>query len=555
MSLTTRLTVADSGDVYHILETVLKTVLPEERVITDPLRLHAYGDDASMYRLTPKVVVRVEKEEEVLSILRCCRAFATPITFRGAGTGLSGQSVTDSVLMVLGDGWDGIKIEENGKKIRLQPGVIGAAANRHLASFARKIGPDPSSIDSAYIGGMAANNASGMCCGTTENSYQTMHSMRVILADGSILDTGDASSRKAFTLSHANLLGRIDAMAKAVKDNASLVERIRHKYRLKNTMGYSLNALIDFEDPIDILQHLMIGSEGTLGFIAEITYRTVVELPKKASALVVFPDIFEAARLVAKLAGAPTSAVELLDYLSIKAIEKMPGMPESIVGVPDGAAALLIETRALGEESLRGNIEIIKSIIDAGKVLSNWEFTSDQNVAKTYWNVRKVVFPAVAGARPPGTTVIIEDVAFKVEDLAEGVLDLQRLLGKYHYQEAVIYGHARDGNMHFVIYQDFSNPKEIERYRLFLDDVCDMVVKKYDGSLKAEHGTGRNMAPYVALEWGEEGYALMREIKGLFDPENILNPGVIINKDKEAKNTSPFDKPMRLCRLSVAAAV
>lgn len=535
---------AESALVPETLSRVLQAVIPAERVITDPLRLLAYGTDASLYRLIPKVVVRAETEAEVQAVLRCCRAFGAPVTFRAAGTSLAGQALTDSVLLILGDGWDGISIERGGDLIRLQPGVIGAAANRHLAALARKIGPDPASIDAAQIGGMAANNASGMCCGTHENSYQTLESMRILFADASVLDTGDAGSRAAFAASHKAFLDGLDALARRVKADTALAERIRRKYRIKNTTGYSLNALIDFDDPIDILQHLMIGSEGTLGFISEITYRTVVDLPQKASALVVFPDIGEAARTVLLLAGAPTAAVELLDYLSIRAIEAMPGMPASIVGLPQGTAALLIETRAADPSTLSANIEAISAILAKVNTLSPPVFSDDPSVTKVYWNVRKVVFPAVAAARPVGTTVIIEDVAFKVEDLAAGVLDLQKLFADHGYHEAVIYGHARDGNMHFVIYHDFGNPAEIERYRGFLDAVCTMVVKKYDGSLKAEHGTGRNMAPYVELEWGPDAYRLMEEIKALFDPEGLLNPGVILNPDKEIhlKNFKPMPK-------------
>ena len=264
---------------YNALKQAFAAFLPSERLIDDPLRLFAYGTDASFYRLVPKIVVKAETEAEIMAILAACRQQNAPITFRAAGTSLSGQSISDSVLLILGDGWTGMKIEENGKRIRLQPGVVGAEANRKLAGFARKIGPDPASIDSAKIGGIAANNSSGMCCGTAENSYQTLLSMRLILADGSMVDTGDEASVAAFRISHAWLLADLRALSDRLRGNADLAERVRRKFAIKNTTGYGLNALLDFEDPIEMLQHLMIGSEGTLGFIAEITYRTVDEHP------------------------------------------------------------------------------------------------------------------------------------------------------------------------------------------------------------------------------------------------------------------------------------
>ena len=188
-------------------------------------------------------------------------------------------------------GWQGYEVNADASEIRLQPGMIGEQANRYLAPFNRKIGPDPASINAAKIGGIAANNASGMCCGRAQNSYHTLAGMRIIFADGTLLDTRDSASRHAFERSHRTLLEGISALAKRVKKTPALVDRIRHKYRLKNTTGYSLNALVDFDDPIEIIQHLMIGSEGTLGFIAEITYKTVPEHLHKATALALFPDI------------------------------------------------------------------------------------------------------------------------------------------------------------------------------------------------------------------------------------------------------------------------
>ncbi len=529
-------------DAYRELSQALKRVIPSERVTTDPLRLLAYGTDASLYRLIPKIVVKAETEEEVRGIIGCCRDVHAPVTFRAAGTSLAGQAITDSVLVILGDGWNGIEVEDDGAIVRLQPGVIGGHANRRLASYSRKIGPDPASIDAAKIGGIAANNSSGMCCGTHENSYQTIHAMRFILADGAVLDTGNPASRAAFRKSHGELLAKLDAMARRLRANQPLAEKVRNKFKIKNTTGYSLNALVDYQDPIDILLHLLIGSEGTLAFFSELTYRTVADLPKKASALVVFPDIGEACRTIPLLKKASVAAAELLDSPAMRSVEQMPGMPKSIIGTPDGAAALLIETRAPDEATLQNQIAAISKVLEKFNTLSPIVFSANPKETALYWNMRKGVFPAVAGARPVGTTVIIEDVAFKIENLAAGVLDLQALFAKYDYAGCCIYGHALDGNMHFVIYHDFSIPSEVERYSKFLNAVCDMVVNKYDGSLKAEHGTGRNMAPFVEMEWGAAAYQLMVEIKSLLDPENLFNPGVVLNDDPNVylKNFKPI---------------
>jgi len=527
---------------YRDLHASLKKTFPATQLITDPLRTLAYGTDASFYRLVPKIIVVVESEDQVQELLAQCKAFNTPVTFRAAGTSLSGQAVSDSVLGLLGDNWDGFKLSDDQTRVSLQPGVIGGQANAKLAPFGKKIGPDPASINAAKIGGIAANNASGMCCGTAQNSYRTLSSMRVILHDGTLLDTGDQSSVNLFRQSHSALLNGLRALRHDVQADPVLAERIAKKFKIKNTTGYSLNALIDYDDPIDILQHLMIGSEGTLGFIAEITYETCVEHAHKASAMVYFETCEIAAKAVQLLKNAPVSAVELVDRPGLRSVQDKDGMPAFLKDLPDDATALLIEVRGEDETELQNKIEQATQSFAHIETVHPVEFSDDPDVCARYWGIRKGLFPLVGAMRETGTTVIIEDVAFPIGHLAAGVVDLHKLFKQYHYDEAIIFGHALEGNLHFVFTQDFNTESEVERYGKFMDAVCEMVVHKYDGSLKAEHGTGRNMAPFVEMEWGVDAFALMRRIKNLFDPEELLNPGVIINDDKDVhlKNLKPL---------------
>jgi D-lactate dehydrogenase len=529
-------------DTYRLLQQRLSRVISTDRLFDDPLRTLAYGTDASFYRLIPKLVVRVETEAEVIAVLKECRDLKIPLTFRAAGTSLSGQSLSDSVLVQLGTEWRKIQVHQNGSKITLQPGVVGSHANVRLMPYQRKIGPDPASINSAMIGGIAANNASGMCCGTAQNSYHTVASMRIIFADGSILDTADNESRDLFLKKHSDLVSRLGELAAKTRNNLPLAERIRRKFRIKNTTGYSLNALVDFEDPVDIIQHLMIGSEGTLGFIAEITYFTVPEHPFKASSLMLFPDVGTACEAVRVLKNLPVAAAELMDRASLRSVQDKAGMPEYLQLLDDSAAALLVETRAESSHQLEIQIQDILATLQAMPQLRPSVFTEDKAECQQLWNIRKGLFPSVGAIRQIGTTVIIEDIAFPVEKLASATLDLQKLFQKHSYTQAIIFGHALEGNLHFVFTQNFGLDQEVRRYRAFMDDLTRMVVHTYDGSLKAEHGTGRNMAPFVELEWGAEAYQLMQEIKQIFDPANLLNPGVILNGDPELhiKNLKPL---------------
>lgn len=506
-------------------------LIPAERRFDDPTSTLAFGTDASFYRLIPKLVVRVESEDEVVGLIKLAQRERVPITFRAAGTSLSGQAISDSVLIVLGDNWNGREVRGQGEQIRLQPGVIGAQANAWLAPFGRKIGPDPASINACKIGGIVANNASGMCCGTAQNTYHTLAGLRLVLADGTCLDSEDPASVAAFQNSHAPLLDALARLGRETRANTALAERIRHKYRLKNTTGLSLNALVDFDQPLDILQHLLVGSEGTLGFISAVTYDTVPDHPHKASALLVFPSVESCCRAVPILKRQPVSAVELLDRRSLRSVQDMAGMPVWVKGLSANACALLIESRAASQTLLHEQVHQVMASIAEFPLEQQVDFSEDPVVYNQLWKIRKDTFPAVGAVRQTGTTVIIEDVTFPVEQLAEGVNRLIQLFDQHRYDEAIIFGHALEGNLHFVFTQGFNSAEEVARYQAFMDNVAQLVAVEFGGSLKAEHGTGRNMAPFVALEWGQDAYQLMWQLKRLLDPNGILNPDVVLSED------------------------
>ena len=422
---------------YAALARSLQAALPSERIVTDELRTLSYGTDASFYRLIPRIVAIVESEAETIGVMQACGAADAPFTFRAAGTSLSGQAITDSVLVMLGEGWQGSRISPDGATIALQPGVIGAEANRRLAHYGRKIGPDPASIGAAMIGGIAANNASGMCCGTAQNSYQTLQSMRVVLDDGAILDTGDPQSREAFAAKRHDLLTGLSTLARETRGDEALASRIRRKFAIKNTTGYSLNALIDYEDPFDILQHLMIGSEGTLGFISEITYGTVTDHRHRACALLFFDTLVEACEAVARLKREPVAAAELIDRAGLASVTGKPGMPEFLAELGPGATALLVEAQGQSDADVANRVDAIRRALVETPPARPAEFSTDPELIEKLWKIRKGLFPAVGAVRPPGTTVIIEDVAVPIDKLAAATADLQAALVKHGYREAI----------------------------------------------------------------------------------------------------------------------
>jgi D-lactate dehydrogenase len=527
---------------YQELIDKLSVTIDFKRIITNPLQTLAYGTDASFYRLIPKIVILAQRESEVIEIIKQAKALDIALTFRAAGTSLSGQAITDSVLVVATQGWKNHELLNNNEKIKLEPGVIGAKANLLLAPFGLKIGPDPASIGAAMIGGIVANNASGMCCGTAQNSYKTICDIRIVMYDGTVLDTASLESIRMFKNSHKSLIQGIETLRDEIKNNEGLYNRIKNKFKIKNTTGYSINSLIDFEDPIEIIKHLMVGSEGTLAFISNVTFKTVIDEKYKSCSLVIFNTIQEACNATILLKSSPVAAVELLDRESIRSVENDPDAPEYFKKLPESSCALLIECRDNDLEILNQKQVDIRSRIISIATFSDYEFTSDPKKYYFNWKARKGLLPTVGAIRKNGTTVIIEDVAFPLPELADACLALKDLFKKHNYHDAVLFGHALEGNLHFVFSQDFTTQTEVDRYENLMSELATLVVDQFNGSLKAEHGTGRNMSPFVEKEWGTEAYEIMKRIKNIFDPFNKINPDVLINPDPKAhlKNLKPL---------------
>jgi D-lactate dehydrogenase len=516
------------------IKSSLAGTIAADRVLIRPIDLIAYASDASFYRLIPKAVVQAESLEEIQALFAFSQQMQIPMTFRAAGTSLSGQSISDGLLVEVARNWRELRVEEGGRKIRVQPGVIGARANQALAAYGAKIGPDPASIATCTLGGILSNNSSGMCCGVDQNAYHTLHSMKFMLPSGTVIDTSLPDADEQFHVREPELARGVLELKTHLEQNSAFRERVRSKYRMKNTTGYSLNAFLDFDKAVDIFQHVMIGSEGTLAFIAEAVLNTVPDLPVKYTGLLLFPDLYAAAASIVPLRQAGAKALEIMDRASLRSVENQSGIPGSIRTLPPEAAGLLAEFQT-AEESERA--ELGKIAADAAGGLQLYEpaqFTHVASEQALLWKIRSGMFPSVGSVRKSGTTVIIEDVAFRVEHLADAARDLTALFGKHGYDDAIIFGHAKDGNLHFVITQSFNNQVVVDQYKYFIVDVVELVVKRYDGALKAEHGTGRNMAPFVETEWGSDGYEIMRRLKELADPHNLLNPGVIINPDRQA---------------------
>ncbi|GAA5019991.1 FAD-binding and (Fe-S)-binding domain-containing protein [Kitasatospora paranensis] len=522
---------ADPADLAALLRSA---VGDPARVRTRASQRAAAAHDASHYLLAPQAVVRAASADEVAALMRATRRAGIPLTLRSGGTSLSGQAGGDGVLVDVRTHWRDLRILDDGRRVSVQPGLTVRQVNARLARHNRRLGPDPASESACTVGGVVANNSSGMNCGTRDNAYRTMESLRFVLPSGTLIDSGRHDADRELLARepelHAGLL-RLHARIHADRASRATVERL---FSLKNTMGYGLNAFLDHSRPVDILSHLLIGSEGTLGFVAEATFRTVPLLPHTATGLLVLRGLAEATDALPALLAAGARTAELLDAAALRVAQLGEDAPAGLRKLPIRQhAALLVEFAEEDAEELETVLRAARPVLERTAAALPVTLTRDARLRARLWHLRKGLYTAVAAARRPGTTALLEDIAVPLPRLTDTCEGLIGLFERHGYQDAVIFGHARDGNVHFMLSQDFDRPDEIDRYARFTDDMVDLVLDA-GGTLKAEHGTGRVMAPYVRRQYGDELYQVMREIKQLCDPAATLNPGVVLDDDPAA---------------------
>ena len=509
----------------------------KDRIYTDYLRRFAYGIDASCYAYVPRVVVRAVNESEIITLFTLSQKYNPPLTFRAAGTSLSGQACSDSVLVLANAFWQDIEIVGNAESIKCSCGVIGVEANEALKPYGKKIGPDPATINNAMIGGIFSNNSSGMCCGVKQNSYNTIKSARFILFDGTILDTSENAkpneSIESFLQKHKDKADSLLALRKEILQDTELCELIKRKFAIKNTTGYSINALLDFSEIKDIINHLFIGAEGTLGFVSLVEYECVEDYAFKACALLFYKDLALGAKAVEILAANESlvSAAEIMDYACLDSAKGLENAPRELGQIESGACAILVQLESSTQKELDSKIAHISKELESVPSLFGVHFSSDEKTMASWWKIRKALLPLAAGNRPSGSIVITEDICFPIHTFAQGIDSITKLFEKFNFQ-GIIFGHALSGNVHFIITPNLNDEKESQAFGAFMEAMVDSVIA-LQGSTKAEHGTGRMIAPFVEKEWGAKAYAINRRIKEIFDPHSLINPDVIISDNPQ----------------------
>jgi D-lactate dehydrogenase len=530
----------------------LESLLGADRVLARASDIVRYASDASPYRLLPQAVVLARDAEDVAKTLAYGRANRVPVVFRAGGTSLNGQGQGDGILLDVRRHFGGVAVEDGGALARVKPGTVLGHANRVLAPHGRKLGPDPASTDIATVGGVIANNSGGMRCGIVHDSYSTVRSLTFVLPSGTTIDTAAPGAAERFAAAEPELAAGLAAIRDEIRSDAELSDRIRRKFAIKNTTGYRLCAFLDAEEPLEIFRRLLVGSEGTLAFVAEAVFETVPLPARTTTAWVHFPGIDAAIAPVRDLVASGATAVELMVAPAlITAAWNMVGAPEEWKELPPESAVLLVEYGAATDAELDAHLDRAEQILAGHETIRPIGFTRDAEEIELAWRVREGLHGLVGRLRLPGTALIVEDVCVPPERIAEGARDLQALLGEHGFLPGVA-GHASAGNLHFMLTPDFGKREDLDRYESFMSKLVELIVDRYDGSLKAEHGTGINMAPYVEREWGQKATELMWRVKELADPDGVLAPGVVLNRDpgvhlRNLKTTPPIEESATTC--------
>ena len=530
----------------------LERLLGADRVLARPGDLVKYASDASPYRLFPQAVVMAKEVDDVAKLLAFGRERRVPVTFRAGGTSLNGQGQTEGILVDVRKHFRGLTVLEDGAAVRVGTGTILGHVNKVLAPHGRRLGPDPASTDVATVGGVVANNSGGMRCGVTKDSYSTLRSLTFVLPSGTRIDTAAPGAAAAFEAAEPELATGLAAIRDEIRADESLTARVRHKFEIKNTTGYRLCAFLDAEEPLEIFRRLLVGSEGTLAYVPEVVFDTVDQPALTTTSWVHFPNIDRAVAPVGELVEAGARAVELMVAPAlITAAWNMVGAPQEWKELDPTGAALLIEFGGGTAAELDQKVARAEAILAGHETSAALAFTREPAEIELAWRVREGLQGLVGQLRLPGTSLILEDICVPPARVAECARDLQALLTRHGFLPGVA-GHASAGNLHFMITPDFSKPEDLERYESFMDGLVALIVDRYDGSLKAEHGTGINMAPYVEREWGTQATELMWRVKRLADPDGVLSPGVVLNRDPGAhlrnlKTQPPIEESATRC--------
>jgi len=500
----------------HRIKKDLEAEIRGDVVIDDAVR-HVYATAACIYRILPLAVARPRDADDVAAVVRYAAENSIPITPRGGGSGVAGHSVGSGIILDVVPYMRSI-LDEGDDWIDVEPGIVLDKLNAHLAPRGMRFAPDPSSSPYCTLGGMIANNSSGarrLKFGSIRNHIAGLE----LVTASSYPDAGQVVNTDS---DEPWVTGIKERLKRIISVNREIIDTYKPKVT-KNSSGYELWDVFGPDGNIDIARAI-VGSEGTFGIVTRARLKILPIAPHKGVVMIALPDLEYATAAVPSLRETGPSAIEILDDSFLEILRNyQPDM--SALLPPRGHCLLLVEHEAENEDELRAGTEATeRAARKAGA--SSVESALDRDGVERLWYIRKAGSPIISSMPGPKRPVrFVEDMVVPPERFADFVSKFTGILRKYDCVAPVI-GHAGDGNVHVNPILDLTDPAAGRTLKRVADEVYGLV-NDFDGSLSGEHGDGRLRAPYLRDHFGPV-YGVFEEIKRLFDPKGVLNPGVIL---------------------------
>ena len=497
----------------------------EGDVFADILHRAAYSTDASIYRIVPQCVVAPRHAGDVTAVVTYASREGIPVVARGAGSGLAGESLGAGIVFDMTRYMNKIiGVEENGQRVTCEPGVVLDDLNQYLASYGRKIGPDPSSANRAVVGACVANNSTGSHSLQYGYIGDYVETIEAVLATGDIVEfRNDVDPEQS---DDPKVTSIVKACLSVLSDSAAVIEKALPESK-RNRCGYNI-AGICHEDKIDMAR-LMAGSEGTLAIFTKITLKTVPVPKAKGLLQLEFDSLAKMAQAVPMVVNTGVATCELMDKTLIDMARE--ALPEYHDILPAGAAAvLLIEHPGQTQEEVQAKIERTDAAV--ADLASGRNIVLEPAQQKRLWKCRKDAGPLLyRGRSKKHPAEFMEDVSVDHHRLGDYIEGLQEI-GKRYGITVSSFGHAGDGELHIRPFLDLSDPADVEKMRAMANDVFTLAWS-LGGSVSGEHAVGLVRAAFVRQQYGDEYYDLLCKIKNIFDPNGLMNPGKIINSDPD----------------------
>lgn len=498
------------------------TGLVEGEVRCDDVFLQLYASDASIFEIRPLAVVRPKAVEDVVRVVKYAAEERIPIHARGAGSGVAGESLGPGIVIDFSTYMRRI-LHVDDTTVRVQPGVVLAQLNRFLLTRGRLFGPDPATRSITTLGSVLALDGAGSHWLKYGSARHKVVSMQVVLATGDVIEAfqhpipaDDATELTPL----GELVRRVAGLAKR---EAAVIEERRPK-TLVNRSGYHLHDIIH-NGELD-LARVLVGSEGTLGLITEATIRTD-PLPKfRGLALLFFDRLESAARGAAEIREMDIAACDLMDRRLLALAREIDGRYDRILP-RDAEAILIVEAQADSESELRASLEgVVRKLQFDLRLAFDSRTTTDRSDRDLFWKMARRVVPSlykVSGAERP--IPFVEDIAVPPEELASFLPQLQGIL-RSHDVTASFFAHAGHGQIHLRPFLNLASDLDVRKMQGLATDIYNAVIAR-GGTISGEHGDGLSRTWYVKEQYGPL-YDVFREVKRIFDPENLLNPGKIV---------------------------